>query len=152
MILHSSQDYAPILSYWTGIFALFAYTAYASSYAYGFAILFSGALAYSGSDDALSNTSQVGLAVLTIWIWGLICYLRINYRDILSHISSFLQVTLALAIIVAVTVGASRFNSAEYVFLTGVDPTFSDGFYQISFILAVGVVSSWYGLSEFSAR
>ena len=57
-----------------------------------------------------------------------------------------------MAIIIAVTVGATKFNSVEYVFLTGVDPTFSDGFYQISFILAVGVVSSWYGLSEFSAR
>ena len=76
-------------------------------------------MAYSGA-DALSNTSQVAIAVLTIWIWGLICYLRINYRDILSHISSFLQITLALAIIIAVTVGANnKFNSADYVFLTG---------------------------------
>jgi hypothetical protein len=146
------KEVAPVVSFWTAIFALFAYTSYAASYAYGFAILVSSALGYSGYQP-LSSYEETALAVGTIIAWGVICYLRVNYHDVLSHLSAFLQITLALAIIVAVVIGArGRYNTAEYVFTSGVQTDFSDGFYQISFILAVGVVSQFYPLSEFSTK
>ena len=145
------KQYAPVVSYWTGVFALFAYTAYASSYAYGFAVMCNCAVQYTGF-PAMSNYETAALAIGTIASWGVVCYLRINYHDILSHISAFLQISLALLIIGVVTGTAKSYNSPEYVFLTGVNPDFSDGFYQISFILAVGVVSQFYPLNEFSTK
>ena len=145
--------YSPIVSYWTGVFVIIAYSGYAASYAYGFAILLDSAISLTiGGYDVLSDIEQGGIAIAILAVWCVLSSLRIDYKDWVSHISAFLQLSVALAIIIVISIMSKKRNNPKYVFLYYETNSINDhSFPQISFILAVCVISQFYPLVEFSS-
>ena len=143
------RDSYVLVSYWTGVFIVVAYTGYAASYAYGFAVLIDAAMSYSGL-GALIELEEVSIAFAALAVWAFLSYLRIDYADWIAHISAFLQISVALVIIMVVTISAKKYNTAKYVFST-VQKS-EHGFPQINFVLAISVISQFYPFSEFSAK
>jgi len=144
------KEYATVLSYITGIFILVAYHGYVASYAYGFALLIDASMAVSRL-GTLNELEAVGVALGVLVLWIFIAYLKVDHRDWISHASAFTQVTVAVAITLAVTISCRSFNTPEYVFLT-VSESSPGSFPQIEFILAISVIAQFYPLSEFSAK
>ena len=143
------REYYTIVSYWTGVFIVVAYMGYATSYAYGFAVLIDAAMSYSGL-GALTEVMEVSIAVAALAVWALLSYFRIDYADWVAHLSAFLQISVAIVIIMAVTITARKYNTGKYVFETVVEN--EHGFPQINFVLAISVISQFYSLSEFTAK
>ena len=144
------KEYATVVSYVTGVFILVAYHGYLASYAYGFALLLDASMSFSGL-GTLNELEAVGVSLGALFVWSLVAYFKVDYHDWMSHVSAFTQITVAVAITLAVTVTCKSFNTPEFVFLS-VSESNVGSFPQIEFILAISVISQFYPLSEFSAK
>ena len=145
----SPKEYACIYSYWTGVFLVIAYTGYSATYAYGFALLVDASMSFSGL-GTLNEIEEVGISIGVVCVWTIFAYFRIDHYQWIYHLTALLQLSVAIAITIIVTVTATQYNSPEYVFLSIENN--HDGFPQISFILAISVISQFYPLSEFSTK
>ena len=145
----SPKEYASVYSYWTGVFLVVAYTGYSATYAYGFALLVDASMYFSGL-GTLNEIEEVGISIGVVCVWTIFAYFRIDHYQWIYHCTALLQLSIAIAITVAVTVTATQYNSPEYVFLTIEDN--HDGFPQVSFLLAISVISQFYPLSEFTSK
>ncbi|CDW80970.1 uncharacterized amino-acid permease-like [Stylonychia lemnae] len=145
----SHPDWAPINSFYCGWLNMIGNMACESSFAFGFAQVFSAIISLVNDGQVtLSDQKQVLIAIVTLIMWAIKNRLRLDQQGWYNNFSAIYQCISTIFLVTAIIICSSNVSSHEFVWTNYNNET---GFESVIYVCMIGVLMSMYGMSGYES-